>query len=80
MPVNDRTPLILRFRATRSHGKLQVELARLLFLSTRLVRRWFALERQSRHWHARRSWRGGQIELDRRMIGESIKRTKELSS
>ena len=74
MPVNDRTMLILEIFAqrARSHeGKLQVELARLQYLSTRLVRRWSHLERQ----------RGGpgetQIELDRRMISQTIKRTRE---
>jgi GTP-binding protein HflX len=48
MPVNDRTMLILQIFAqrARSHeGKLQVELARLQYLSTRLVRRWSHLER-----------------------------------
>ena len=43
LPVNDRTLLILEIFAqrARSHeGKLQVELARLQYLSTRLVRRW----------------------------------------
>ena len=47
-PVNDRTLLILEIFAqrARSHeGKLQVELARLQYLSTRLVRRWSHLER-----------------------------------
>ena len=50
LPVNDRTLLILQIFAqrARSHeGKLQVELARLQYLSTRLVRRWSHLERQS---------------------------------
>ena len=49
LPVNDRTMLILQIFAqrARSHeGKLQVELARLQYLSTRLVRRWSHLERQ----------------------------------
>lgn len=49
-PVNDRTLLILEIfgQRARSHeGKLQVELARLQYLSTRLVRRWSHLERQS---------------------------------
>lgn len=48
MPVNDRTFLILEIFAqrARSHeGKLQVELARLQYLSTRLVRRFHPLER-----------------------------------
>ncbi|MBY0468725.1 MAG: GTPase HflX, partial [Burkholderiaceae bacterium] len=47
--VADRTMLILEIFADRaqSHeGKLQVELARLQYLSTRLVRRWSHLERQ----------------------------------
>ncbi|MBI2772282.1 MAG: GTPase HflX [Burkholderiales bacterium] len=80
LPVNDRTLLILQIFAqrARSHeGKLQVELARLQYVSTRLVRRWSHLERQT----GGQGLRGGpgekQIELDRRMIGEAIKRTKE---
>jgi len=80
LPVNDRTLLILEIFAqrARSHeGKLQVELARLQYLSTRLVRRWSHLERQ----RGGTSTRGGpgeaQIELDRRMISETIRRTKE---
>ncbi|MFN4003258.1 MAG: GTPase HflX [Hylemonella sp.] len=79
-PVNDRTLLILQIFAqrARSHeGKLQVELARLQYLSTRLVRRWTHLERQT----GGAGLRGGpgekQIELDRRMIAEAIQRTKE---
>ena len=47
--VADRTALILDIFASRaqSHeGKLQVELARLQYLATRLVRRWSHLERQ----------------------------------
>jgi GTP-binding protein HflX len=78
--VYDRTDLILNIFAQRaqSHeGKLQVELARLEHLSTRLVRGWTHLERQ----------RGGlgktggpgekQIELDRRLIGERVKKLKD---
>ena len=80
MPVNDRTMLILEIFAqrARSHeGKLQVELARLQYLSTRLVRRWSHLERQ-RGGIGNRSGPGEtQIELDRRMISQSIKRTRE---
>ena len=73
--VLDRTELILHIfaqRAKTNEGKLQVELAQLEHLSTRLVRGWTHLERQ----------RGGlgktggpgekQIELDRRMIGARI--------
>ncbi|QHE78376.1 GTPase HflX [Hydrogenophaga sp. PBL-H3] len=80
MPVNDRTLLILEIFAqrARSHeGKLQVELARLQYLSTRLVRRWSHLERQSGGIGMRGGPGETQIELDRRMIGDSIKRTKE---
>ena len=80
LPVNDRTLLILEIFAqrARSHeGKLQVELARLQYLSTRLVRRWSHLERQSGGIGMRGGPGESQIELDRRMIGESIKRTRE---
>ena len=80
MPVNDRTFLILEIFAqrARSHeGKLQVELARLQYLSTRLVRRWSHLERQSGGIGMRGGPGEAQIELDRRMIGDTIKRTKE---
>ena len=80
MPVNDRTLLILEIFAqrARSHeGQLQVELARLQYLSTRLVRRWSHLERQRGGIGARGGPGETQIELDRRMIGEAIKRTRE---
>jgi len=74
--VMDRTELILEIfaqRAQTNEGKLQVELARLEHLSTRLVRGWSHLERQ----------RGGlgktggpgetQLELDRRYIANRVK-------
>ncbi|MGE0331824.1 MAG: GTPase HflX [Ramlibacter sp.] len=80
LPVNDRTLLILEIFAqrARSHeGKLQVELARLQYLSTRLVRRWSHLERQTGGAGVRGGPGEKQIELDRRMISDSIKRTKE---
>lgn len=80
MPVNDRTLLILEIFAqrARSHeGKLQVELARLQYLSTRLVRRWSHLERQTGGAGVRGGPGEKQIELDRRMIDDAIKRTKE---
>jgi GTP-binding protein HflX len=80
LPVNDRTYLILEIFAqrARSHeGKLQVELARLQYLSTRLVRRWSHLERQSGGIGMRGGPGEAQIELDRRMIAETIKKTKE---
>ncbi|MCK9213445.1 MAG: GTPase HflX [Rhodoferax sp.] len=80
LPVNDRTLLILQIFAqrARSHeGKLQVELARLQYLSTRLVRRWSHLERQSGGIGMRGGPGESQIELDRRMIADNIKRIKE---
>ena len=80
LAVYDRTFLILEIFAqrARSHeGKLQVELARLQYLSTRLVRRWSHLERQTGGFGLRGGPGEKQIELDRRMIGEAIKRTRE---
>ena len=78
--VLDRTALILYIfsqRAQSREGKLQVELAQLQHLSTRLVRGWSHLERQ----------RGGlgktggpgekQIEIDRRLIGVQVRRLRE---
>jgi GTP-binding protein HflX len=78
--VLDRSELILRIfarRAKTNEGKLQVELAQLEHLSTRLVRGWTHLERQ----------RGGlgktggpgekQIELDRRFISRRVGVLKE---
>ena len=78
--VMDRTDLILHIfaqRAQTTEGKLQVELAQLERLSTRLVRGWTHLERQ----------RGGlgktggpgekQIELDRRYIANRVRVLKE---
>lgn len=80
LPVNDRTLLILEIFAqrARSHeGKLQVDLARQQYLSTRLVRRWSHLERQSGGIGLRGGPGETQIELDRRMINDAIKRIKE---
>jgi GTP-binding protein HflX len=78
--VLDRTALILYIfsqRAKSREGRLQVELAQLQHLSTRLVRGWSHLERQ----------RGGlgktggpgekQIELDRRMIASRVRQLRE---
>ena len=80
LPVNDRTLLILEIfgQRARSHeGKLQVELARLQYSSTRLVRRWSHLERQTGGAGVRGGPGEKQIELDKRMISEAIKRCKE---
>lgn len=80
LAVMDRTELILdifKKRAKSREGRLQVELARLEHLATRLVRGWTHLERQ----------RGGlgktggpgekQIELDRRLIASRVKQLKD---
>nr|HET7858630.1 GTPase HflX [Caldimonas sp.] len=77
--VADRTMLILEIfgdRARSHEGKLQVDLARLQYLSTRLVRRWSHLERQRGGIGTRGGPGEAQIELDRRMIGERIKSVK----
>ncbi len=74
--VMDRTGLILEIFAqrARSHeGRLQVELAQLEHLSTRLVRGWTHLERQRGGIGVRGGPGETQIELDRRMIRERIK-------
>ena len=78
--VFDRTDVILDIFAqrARSHeGKLQVELARLEHLSTRLVRGWTHLERQRGSLGKTGGPGEKQIELDRRMIGEKVKKLKE---
>ena len=80
VPVADRTSLILDIFAQRaqSHeGKLQVELARLQYVATRLVKRWSHLERQQGGIGTRGGPGEAQIELDRRMIGDRIKSVKE---
>ena len=80
VPVADRTSLILDIfgaRAQSHEGKLQVELARLQYMATRLVRRWSHLERQQGGIGTRGGPGEAQIELDRRMIGDRIKSVKE---
>ena len=80
VPVADRTSLILDIFAQRaqSHeGKLQVELARLQYVATRLVKRWSHLERQQGGIGMRGGPGEAQIELDRRMIGDRIKSVKD---
>jgi GTP-binding protein HflX len=77
--VVDRTGLILEIfarRARTAEGRLQVELARLDYERSRLVRTWTHLERQRGGF----GFLGGpgetQIEADRRLIGERIIRLK----
>ncbi len=75
-PVIDRTGLILEIfarRAQSAEGKMQVELARLEHLATRLVRGWTHLERQTGGIGVRGGPGEKQIELDRRMLDDKIK-------
>jgi GTP-binding protein HflX len=77
--VVDRTSLILDIFAqrARSHeGKLQVELAQLEHLSTRLVRGWTHLERQKGGIGLRGPGET-QLETDRRLLGKRVKSLKE---
>ena len=76
--VLDRTGLILDIFAERasSHiGKLQVELAQLSHLSTRLVRGWSHLERQKGGIGLRGPGET-QLETDRRLLNQRIKNIK----
>ena len=73
--VIDRTSLILdifALRASSAEGKLQVELAQLEHLSTRLVRGWTHLERQ-RGGIGMRGPGEKQLETDRRLLGNRVK-------
>ncbi|MGV8990128.1 MAG: GTPase HflX [Thiobacillus sp.] len=77
--VIDRTSLILDIfarRARSAEGKLQVELAQLQHLSTRLVRGWTHLERQ-RGGVGMRGPGEKQLETDRRLIGVRVKALRE---
>ncbi len=77
--VLDRTELILEIfaqRAQTNEGKLQVELARLQHLSTRLVRGWTHLERQRGGFGATGGPGETQLELDRRYIAAKTKTLK----
>ena len=77
--VIDRVSLILDIfarRANSAEGKLQVELAQLQHLSTRLVRGWTHLERQ-RGGVGMRGPGEKQLETDRRLIGVRVKALRE---
>lgn len=77
--VVDRTSLILdifALRASSAEGKLQVELAQLEHLATRLVRGWTHLERQ-RGGIGMRGPGEKQLETDRRLLGNRVKLLKE---
>ncbi len=78
--VADRTGLILDIFAQRAkthEGKLQVELAQLEHLSTRLVRGWTHLERQKGGIGVRGGPGETQLELDRRMLRIRVKQLRE---
>lgn len=78
--VLDRTNLILDIFAqrARSHeGKLQVELAQLEYLATRLVRGWTHLERQKGGIGVRGGPGEKQLEMDRRMLRNRVKLLKD---
>ena len=77
--VLDRSELIIEIfaqRAQTSEGKLQVELARLEHLSTRLVRGWTHLERQRGGFGSTGGPGETQLELDRRYIAAKTKTLK----
>ena len=77
--VIDRTDLILDIfaqRARSAEGKLQVELAQMQHLMTRLIRGWTHLERQRGGIGVRGGPGETQLEMDRRLIGDKIKRLK----
>lgn len=77
--VVDRVALILdifALRAKSHEGKLQVELAQLQHLVTRLTRMWTHLERQ-RGGIGMRGPGESQLEMDRRMIGAKVKMLRE---
>lgn len=77
--VVDRVALILdifALRAKSHEGKLQVELAQLQHLSTRLTRMWSHLERQ-RGGIGMRGPGESQLEMDRRMIGDKVRMLRE---
>jgi GTP-binding protein HflX len=78
--VVDRTGLILDIFAqrARSHeGKLQVELAQLTHMSTRLVRGWTHLERQRGGAIGLRGPGETQLELDRRLLADRVKQLQK---
>ena len=78
--ILDRVSLILEIfgQRARSHeGKLQVELAQLEYLATRLVRGWTHLERQRGARGALGGMGEKQIEVDRRLIARRVKSLKD---
>ena len=82
--VIDRTEMLLQLfesRADTSVGKIQVELARLEYMSTKLVRGWTHLERQKGGIGLRSGPGETQIEVDRRILrNRQTKLRKQLQS
>lgn len=77
--VADRTELIIEIfsqRARSTEGKLQVELARMQHQASRLVRMWSHLERQRGGIGVRGGPGETQLELDRRMLDDKIRRLR----
>ncbi len=80
LKVIDRTGLILEIfarRARTAEGKLQVELARLDYEKSRLVRTWTHLERQSGGFGRTGGPGERQLELDRRLIADRVLKLKK---
>ena len=78
--VIDRTDLILDIfgqRARSAEGRLQVELAQMQHLLTRLVKGWTHLERQRGGIGVRGGPGETQLEIDRRLVSDKIRRLKE---
>ncbi|MFN2569794.1 MAG: GTPase HflX [Candidatus Dormibacteria bacterium] len=80
VPVLDRTEVILAIfarRASTAEGRIQVEMAQIEHVLPRLAGRWKHLERQ----RGGRGIRGGagetQIEVDRRLAGQRLKRLRQ---
>jgi GTP-binding protein HflX len=78
--VVDRTGLILDIFAQRAHsaeGKLQVELAQLRHMATRLVRGWTHLERQRGGSIGLRGPGETQLETDRRLLQKRVEQLQK---
>ena len=80
VPVLDRTEVILAIfarRATSAEGRLQVEMAQLEHLLPRLAGGWRHLERQRGGVGLRGGPGEKQIEVDRRLINQRLKRLRQ---
>ena len=80
VPVLDRTEVILAIfarRATTAEGRIQVEMAQLEHVLPRLAGGWRHLERQRGGVGLRGGPGETQIEVDRRLIGQRLKRLRQ---